>query len=55
MSDPYGYASAQEENARFRNQRDTYRLTTEPLNKINDTLKDILSELRKINEKLNRE
>lgn len=55
MSDPYGYASANEENARLRNQRYTYQLTTEPLLKVNDTLQDILSELRKITEKLNRD
>lgn len=53
MSDPYGYAAAQEANTRLRNQRDSYRSTTEPLLKINATLKDILSELRNINEKLN--
>ena len=55
MSDPYGYQAAREANATLNRQRDTYRSTTEPLININDTLKDILSELRKINEKLNRD
>ena len=53
MSDPYGYQAAREANQALARQRDSYRSTTEPLLKINDTLKDILSELRKINEKLN--
>lgn len=55
MSDPYGYGAAKEANERYRRQQDTYRYTTEPLNRLNDTLQDILSELRKINEKLNRD
>jgi hypothetical protein len=53
MPDPYGHAAAKEANDRYRRQQDTYRYTTEPLNKINDTLRDILSELRKITEKIN--
>ena len=55
MSDPYGYTAAKEANDRYRRQQDTYKYTTEPLNRINDTLRDILSELRKITEKLNRD
>jgi len=55
MSDPYGHQAAREANERYRRQQDTYRYTTEPLNKINHTLQDILSELRKITEKLNRD
>lgn len=47
--------AAREANATLDRQRDAYRSTTEPLNRINDTLQDILSELRKINEKLNRD
>ena len=52
MSDPYGYAAAKEANARLKRQQDTYRYTTEPLNRLNDTLQDILNELRKINDTL---
>lgn len=47
--------AAREANQALSRQRDAYRSTTEPLININDTLKDILSELRKINEKLNRD
>jgi len=43
MSDPYGYAAAKEANARLKRQQDTYRYTTEPLNRLNDTLQDILN------------
>lgn len=52
MSDHYGYVAAKEANDRLRRQQDTYRYTTEPLNKLNDTLQDILNELRKINDKI---
>lgn len=51
-STPDSIRSAQDANARLRRQSDAYRSTTEPLNRISDTLKDILNELRKINEKL---
>jgi hypothetical protein len=53
MGDHYGYQSAKEANAILSRQRDSYRYTTEPLLKINDTLKDILTELRKLNENIN--
>lgn len=52
MSDPYGYQAAQEANRVLARQREAYRSTTEPLLKVNDTLVEILNELRKINDKL---
>jgi len=48
MSDPYGYQAAKEANQALNRQREAYRSTTEPLLKVNDTLVEILNELRKI-------
>lgn len=52
MSDPYGYQAAREANQALNRQRDAYRSTTEPLLKINDTLVEILNELRKISKEV---
>ena len=47
-----GYQAAREANERMRRQSDAYRSTTEPLQKINETLIEILGELRKLNRQL---
>lgn len=47
-----GYLAAKEANDRMNSQRDAYRSTTEPLNKINDTLKAILEVLKAIENKM---
>lgn len=47
-----GYEAAKAANDRMSRQRDAYQSTTEPLNKINDTLKAILEVLKAIETKM---
>lgn len=48
MSDPYGYQAAKDANDALARQREAYRSTTEPLAKINDTLKEIYEVIREV-------